>query len=304
MRAPAFDHDWVNHPQTAQDEVVSRLLGAEIAVVNKAMLKRAALEQLPDLKLIAVAATGTDCVDKHACADLGITVVNIRGYAGVTVPEHVFSLILALRRSICAYRDDVRNGRWQEAGQFCFQDHPIRDLSGATLGIIGEGALGQGVAALGRAFGMKVVFAAHKGVSGLGPLYTSWEEVLETADVLSLHCPLIPATQGLLGMAEFEAMKRKPLIINTARGPLIVEENLELALDRGLVSGAGLDVTLPEPPAPDSAFMRLAARPDVIVTPHIAWASIEAQQTLADQLIDLIEAFVEGTPRHVVSGEF
>lgn len=304
LRPPQFDHDWTSHDRTSPEEVAQRLDGAEIAVVNKVRLERAVLETLPQLRLIAVAATGTDCIDKPACRDLGITVVNIRGYAGVTVPEHVFALILALRRNLCAYRDDLRAGRWQEAEQFCFHDHPIRDLSGSAIGIVGEGALGQGVATLARAFGMEVMFAAHKGVRGLGPLYTPWDEVLERADIISLHCPLIPATEGLLARPEFEAMARRPLIINTARGPLIVDEDLERALDAGQVGGAGLDVTLPEPPAPDSAFMRLARRPDVIATPHIAWASIEAQQTLADQLVDLIEAFVAGEPRHVVSGEF
>ncbi|MDV7141206.1 D-2-hydroxyacid dehydrogenase [Tropicimonas sp. TH_r6] len=304
LRPPGFPHRWEDHTHTAPEHVVERLRGAEIAVVNKVRLDRTILEQLPDLRLVAVAATGTDCVDTSACAERGITVTNIRGYAGTTVPEHVFALILSLRRAICAYREDVRGGRWQAADQFCFHDHPIRDLAGATLGIVGEGALGQDVARLARAFGMEVLFAAHKGSTGLGPLYTPWDEVLERAEILTLHCPLIPATEGLLGWPEFEAMKQCPLIINTARGPLIVEEDLERALDAGLVSGAGLDVTLPEPPAADSTFMRLAQRPDVIVTPHVAWASLEAQQALADQLIDLIEAFVEGTPRHVVRGEF
>ncbi|PRY24184.1 glycerate dehydrogenase [Aliiruegeria haliotis] len=304
LRPPDFQHRWVSHAKTAPTEVVERLAGAEVAIVNKVRLERPALEQLPDLRLVAVAATGTDCIDTSACMDLGITVVNIRGYAGVTVPEHVFALMLALRRNLLGYDRDIAEGRWQETGQFCFHDHPIRDLSGANLGIIGEGALGQGVAERAKAFGMKVLFAAHKGVDGLGPLYTPFDEVLERSDVITLHCPLIPATQGLLGMAEFEQMKRRPLIINTARGPLIVEEDLEVALDRGLVSGAGLDVTLPEPPAPDGAFMRLARRPDTIATPHVAWASHEAQQALADQLVGLIEAFVAGQPRHVVSGEF
>lgn len=304
LRTPGFPHRWTSFPATQPADVVSRLRDAEIAITNKVRIDREHLGQLPSLRLIAVAATGTDCVDKGACADLGVTVVNIRDYAGVTVPEHVFALILALRRNLMAYRDDVRAGRWQAARQFCFHDHPIRDLSGSTIGIIGEGALGQGVAALARAFGMNVMFAAHKGVTGMGPLYTPWDDVLEKADVLSLHCPLIPATEGLLGMAEFEAMGRRPLIINTARGPLIVDEDLERALERGLVSGAGLDVTMPEPPAMDSVFMRLAQRPDTIVTPHIAWASVEAQQALADQLVDLIEAYAAGAPRHVVSGEF
>lgn len=304
VRPPAFPHRWIDYPATAPDEVVDRLREADIAIVNKVRIDAAALAALPRLRLIAVAATGTDCIDKAACRAAGVAVVNIRGYAGVTVPEHVFALMLALRRNVTRYRDDVRAGRWQASGQFCFHDHSIRDLAGATLGIIGEGAIGQEVAARARAFGMRVLFAAHKGRSGLGPLYTPWDEVLATSDVITLHCPLTPATEGLLAKAEFERMARQPLVLNTARGPLIVEADLEEALDRGLVSGAGLDVTLPEPPEPDSVLMRLANRPDVIVTPHVAWASLEAQQVLADQLVQLIEAFVAGNPRNVVSGDF
>ena len=304
LRRPAFPHRWHDFARTAPHEIEARLADADVAVVNKLPLDRAMLQRLPRLRLIAVAATGTDAIDVAACRELGITVVNVRGYAAVTVPEHVFALILALRRNLLRYRADVLAGRWQAAEQFCFHDHPIRDLAGSTLGIVGEGAIGQEVAARARAFGMKVLFAAHKGRTGLGPLYTPWDEVLATSDVISLHCPLVPATRGLLAMPEFRAMAKRPLLVNTARGPLIVDEDLERALDEGLVSGAGLDVTLPEPPAADSVPMRLARRPDTIVTPHVAWASLEAQQTLADQLVDLIEAFVAGTPKNVVSGDF
>ena len=176
--------------------------------------------------------------------------------------------------------------------------------AGAVVGLRADHDLGQRVAELGRAFGMVPLFAAHKGVEGLGPLYTPWDEVIETADVITLHAPLTPATRGLIGMAEFRRMKRRPLIVNTARGGLIVEEDLERALEEGLVSGAGLDVTLPEPPAQDSAFMRLARHPNVIATPHVAWASDEAQQALADQLIDNVENFVAGRPTNIVSGAF
>jgi glycerate dehydrogenase len=231
-------------------------------------------------------------------------VSNIRGYATHTVPEHTFALILALRRNIVAYRADVLAGEWQKAGQFSFFNHPIRDLAGARLGIIGEGALGQKVAQIAQAFGMLPVYAAHKGKSGLGPLYTPWEEVLETSDVITLHTPLLPETRGMIGLAEFRQMKRRPLLINTARGGLVVEEDLETALDQNLISGAGFDVTLPEPPPHESPLMRIARRPNVIVTPHIAWASDQAQQALADQLIDNIENFVDGRPSNLVTGSY
>jgi glycerate dehydrogenase len=304
LRRPAFDHQLIEHENTTLNQVVARLEGATIAITNKAPITAAALDRLPALRLIAVAATGTDCVDKAACQQRGIAVANIRGYALNTVPEHAFALILALRRNLVAYRESVLAGRWQESGQFCFFDHPIRDLRGARLGIIGEGVLGQRVAEIGRAFGMLPMFAAHKGKSGLGPLYTPWQEVLETSDVITLHSPLTKETRGMLAMAEFEAMKRRPIIVNTARGGLVDEASLVRALDAGLVSGAGFDVVDGEPPATDNPLMQAASRHNIILTPHVAWASDEAQQALADQLIDNIENFVDGRPTNLVQGAY
>jgi glycerate dehydrogenase len=304
LRRPAFEHELITHEHTRPDEVVARLAGASIAITNKVPLTAAVLEQLPDLRLVAVAATGTDCVDKAYCQRHGIAVANIRGYAVNTVPEHTFALILALRRNIVAYRDDVIKGEWQKSGQFCFFNHAIHDLAGARLGIIGEGVLGQRVAEIARAFGMVPLFAAHKGKSGFGQLYTPWDEVLATSDILTLHSPLTPETRGMIGMPEFRAMQRRPLIVNTARGGLVDEEALAQALDEGLISGAGFDVAAGEPPAADSPMMRIASRPNVILTPHVAWASDEAQQALADQLMDNIENFVAGTPSNLVKGAY
>lgn len=304
LRRPSFTHDLIEYSRTSPDQVAERLAGATIAIVNKVPLTGAVLERLPDLGLIAVAATGTDCVDKAYCRHRGIAVTNIRGYAVNTVPEHVFALILALRRSIVAYRADVLAGEWQKAGQFCFFNHPIRDLHGTRLGIAGSGVLGRRVAEIARAFGMEPRFAARKGQRNVGPLYIPWEEMLETSDVITLHCPLTPETRGMIGLPEFRRMARKPLIVNTARGGLVVEEDLVAALDQGLIAGAGFDVTDGEPPAPDSPLMRAASRPNVIVTPHVAWASDEAQQALADQLIDTIENFVGGNPTNLVEGAY
>jgi glycerate dehydrogenase len=304
LRRPAFPHTLTEYQQTAPDEVLDRLAGATIAIVNKVQLPDEVLAKLPDLKLIAVAATGTDCVDKAWCQAHGVAVTNIRGYALRTVPEHTLALMLALRRSIVPYREDTLAGEWQKSGQFCFFNHPIRDLGGARLGIIGEGVLGQRVAELAKAFGMIPMFAAHKGKTGLGPLYTPWEEVLETSDIITLHCPLTPETRNIIAAPEFRRMRRRPLLINTARGGLVNEEDLEEALDEGLISGAGIDVTLPEPPPADGPLMRIARRQNAIVTPHVAWASIEAQQTLAGQLIDNIESFVAGNPTNLVLGTF
>jgi glycerate dehydrogenase len=304
VRPPSFAHELIEYAHTNSEQVVERLAGASIVMTNKVPITDVALAQLPALKLVAVAATGTDCVDKAACAARGVAVCNIRGYAINTVPEHTFALILALRRNVVAYRESVLAGRWQKSGQFCFFDHPIRDLRDARLGIIGEGVLGQRVAEIARAFGMQPLFAAHKGSSGLGPLYTPWQEMLETSDVITLHSPLTQQTRGMIAMQEFEAMRRRPLIINTARGGLVDEVALVRALDAGLIAGAGFDVVEGEPPAPDNPLMRAAARHNVILTPHVAWASDEAQQALADQLVDNIENFIAGRPTNLIDGAY
>ncbi|MDE1174352.1 MAG: D-2-hydroxyacid dehydrogenase [Parvibaculaceae bacterium] len=302
LRDPGFPHEMIAYPDTGPDQIVERLKGATIAITNKVILTAGALSQLPGLRLIAVAATGTDTVDRDWCQHHGVAVANIRGYALNTVPEHAFALMLTLRRAIIPYRDGVLAGKWQEADQFCFFDGPVHDLNGARIGIIGAGVIGRRVAEMSKAFGMMPMFAARKGKANTDPAFTPWDEVLETCDVLTLHCPLTPESAGMIGMAEFRQMRRRPLLINTARGGIVIEEDLEIALDQGLVSGAGLDVTLPEPPPADGVLMRMAKRSNVIVTPHVAWASDEAQQILADQLIDNIENFVAGRPSNLVTG--
>jgi glycerate dehydrogenase len=300
LRAPTFAHEWEQHQRTTADQAAARIHDADIVIVNKVKLPAEVLAQAPKLKLIAVAATGTDNIDLQACQQRGIVVSNVRNYAKHTVPEHTFALIFALRRSICAYRDAVKAGRWQEAAQFCFFDYPIRDLAGSTLGVIGDGVLGQAVATIGRALGMRVLFAAHKGRSGQGSMYTPFDEVLKQADILTLHCPLNANTRNMIGAAEFAQMARKPLLINTGRGGLVDEAAVGPALQAGHISGAAFDVTSVEPPPVDHPFMALLDRPDFILTPHVAWASAEAIQALADQLIDNVEAFVRGAPVNVV----
>jgi len=305
VRRPSFDHTWQEFGQTAPDQVVERARDATIIIDNKVPLRAETLAKLPQLRLIAVAATGTDCIDRDWCAAHGITVSNIRNYAVSTVPEHAFALILALKRGLIGYRRDVAAGEWQRSGQFCFFTHAISELRGGVLGIIGEGSIGQAVAALGRAFGMTPLFAAHKGVSGLGPLYTPFDEVIEKSDVITLHCPLLPQTVDTIAMPELRRMKKTAIVINTARGGLVNEADLAVALRKGLIAGAGFDVvTPPEPPADDNPLLGLLDLPNFILTPHVAWASREAQQALTDQLIDNIEAFVAGAPRNVVTGAF
>jgi glycerate dehydrogenase len=300
LRAPSFEHELLSYENTQPNEVAQRIADADIVITNKVKLSAEALQHASKLKLVAVAATGTDNIDLKACAQRGITVSNVRNYAGNTVPEHTFALMFALRRSICSYRESVKAGRWQQSGQFCFFDYPVRDLAGSTLGIIGDGVLGNAVATIGRALGMNVLFSAFKGRSGQGSLYTPFDEVLARADIITLHCPLNAHSRNMLGFEEFAKMARKPLIINTARGGLVDEAALATALRSGQISGAGFDVVSTEPPAADHPFMALLDLPNFILTPHVAWASLEAIQGLADQLVDNVEAFVRGEPVNVV----
>jgi len=299
LKAPAFAHEWVDHDRTSDDEVAARAADASILIVNKVRVNRGNLGGAARLKLIAVAATGLDNVDLPFCREQGITVSNIRNYAIHTVPEHAFSLILALSRNLMGYREDVQAGAWKRSGQFCFFNEPVFDLHGKRLGIYGEGSIGQSVAALGRAFGMDVVFAAHKGIEGLGPLYTPFEEVVRTADVHTLHCPLLPGTRGMIGLPEFRKMKRSAIVVNTARGGLIVEEDLDIAVREGLITGAAIDVLAGEPPDDDHPLVRLSRERNFILTPHTAWASTEAMQALSHQLIDNIDNFIAGSPSNV-----
>jgi glycerate dehydrogenase len=299
LRRPAFAHDWVEYDRTTAEETFERVKDASIILVNKVNLRADLIARLPGLKMIAVAATGYDCIDVGAAKARGIVVANIRGYAKATVPEHTFALLLALARSIVPYRASLLAGRWQEAAQFCYFDYPIVDLAGRRLGVVGGGVLGGRVAEIGRALGMDVVIHDPKPPVAT-PAHVSFDDLIETSDAITLHCPLTPETRGFIAMPQFRRMKRRPFLINTARGGLVVEADLLAALDEGLVAGAGLDVTLPEPPPRDGSFMQLAAHPRVIVTPHTAWASIEAQQAVADQLIDNVEAFVAGRPSNVV----
>ena len=300
LNRPVHEHEWVAYDRSVSSEAIERLRHADIAITNKVPIRAEALSKLPNLKMIAIAATGYDVIDIAACTERGITVSNVRGYAVNTVPEHAFALIFALRRNLIGYRSDVIQGKWQESGQFCFFSHDIRELSGSRLGIIGEGAIGQAVANIGRVLGMDTVFAAHKGVDGLGPLYTPFDEVIETSDVITLHAPLFPSTRHMISTPEFEAMKKKPILVNTARGGLVDESALVDALERGLIAGAGFDVLTAEPPTPDNPLLAVMERPNVIVTPHVAWASHEAMQTLWDQMISHIDNFLDGCPSNVV----
>src|ERR1700753_39265 len=300
VRKPSCATDYVEYAKTSVEEIVPRLKDATVAITNKVPMRADTLGQLPNLKMIAVAATGYDVVDVAYCKEHGIAVANIRNYAVHTVPEHAFAMILALRRNLLAYRQDVEAGVWNEAEQFCFFTHDIGDLYGATLGIIGEGAIGQGTGAIGRAFGMQVLFADHAPPKMEGVHFTPFSEVLAESDVISLHAPLTPSTKNIIDLAAMRKMKRNALLINTARGGLVEEAALIQALDEGLIAGAGVDVLTVEPPRNGHPLLDVR-RSNFILTPHVAWASDGAMQFLADQLIDNIEKWCAGTPQHLVT---
>lgn len=300
LRPPAFPHTWRDYPATAPHEVVDRLRGATIAVVNKVPLRADVLDQLPDLRMIAIAATGTDNVDLAACRARGIVVANIRDYSLVSVPEHCFALVLALRRNLQAYAADVAAGRWERSTRFCLLDHPIVDLAGSRLGIIGYGALGRRVAQLGRAFGMEIAVTSRSPVLDTDVTVLPLAELLASADVVSLHLPLTAQTRQLIGAAELASMKRGALLINTARGGLVDEAALAQALRDGVIAGAGFDVLSQEPPSADNPLLHLDL-PNFVLTPHVAWASGGAMQNLADRLIANLEAWVAGAPTNVVT---
>jgi glycerate dehydrogenase len=296
VRKPNFPHEYTEYAQTAPDQIVERLKGATICITNKVPLREATLKQLPGLKLIAVAATGTDVIDKAYTTANGITVSNIRNYAFNTLPEHVIALIFALRRNLVNYVDSVRRGRWQESNQFCYFDYPIYDIAGSTLGIIGYGALGKSIATRAEALGMKLLINDVVPGPGIVDIPT----ILREADVVTLNLPLTPQTKNLIGAKELASMKKTSIIINTARGGIVDEQALADALRNGVIAGAGFDVLTVEPPKQGNILLDPTI-PNLIVTPHVAWASKEAMQVLADQLIDNVDAFVAGAPRNLVT---
>ena len=300
FRRPNFDHEWIEYPESAAEEVPERIRDATIIISNKLSLGEVQLSRAPQVKLIAIAATGSDCVDLEYCRRRGITVCNVRGYAANSVPEHVLMLILALRRNLVAYRRDVHEGSWQLSKQFCLLTHPLHDISGGTIGIVGYGAIGKSMARLSKAVGMKVLISEHKNAQAVRAGRTGFAEMLRQSDIVTLHCPLTDDTRDMFGRSEFEMMRRNALLINTARGALVQEDALIDALKNGLIAGAAVDCLREEPPRNGNPLLDLDW-PNLIVTPHVAWASDEAVQALADQVVDNIEAFVAGRPQNVLT---
>jgi len=282
------------YEHTSSAEIVPRLQGAQVAIVNKVMLSADVLKACPDLKLILVSATGLNNVDLQAAEEAGVSVCNCQGYGTATVAQHTLMLLLAMATRLPDYQSAVREGRWEASTHFCFLDFPIVELDGKTLGVLGNGEIGSAVARLGEALGMRVIAANLPGrLPKAGRL--SLDEVLQQADAITLHCPLNENTRHLIGEAELAKMKPRAFIVNTARGGLIDEQALAAALRRGHLGGVATDVLVQEPPV-DGNVLLAQDIPRLIVTPHTAWGSQEARQRIVGQVAENAAAFRSGKP--------
>lgn len=284
---------------TAAEEVMARISGQELLIVNKVRISRQHLVSAPSVRLICVVATGTDCIDLPAAAETGVTVCNCQAYGTASVVQHVFSTILALHTNLLSYHAAVRAGRWQRAQQFCFLDFPIIELRGKTLGIVGYGTLGRAVAEVAKSFGMRVLIARRPG--GAPDARPPLAEMLPEVDILTLHCPLTAATRNLIDGKTLCRMKPTAFLINAARGGLVDENALAAALRSGEIAGAAVDVLSSEPPRQGNPLLD-DELPNLILTPHIAWASQEARQRIIRQTQENIQAFKRGSPIRVVRG--
>ncbi len=290
---PNFTHEWIEYEHTSAQQTIERAKNADIVITSKVIFDRKTLEQLPKLKLIAITATGTNNVDLVAAQELGIAVRNVTGYSSVTVPEHVLGLIFSLKHSLAGWLRDQTLAKWADCKQFCYFDYPITDVRGATLGVFGKGCLGTEVGRLAQAIGMNVLYAERKDAETCRAGYTPFDDVLKQADIITLHCPLTETTKNLINSETLSQMKKGAFLINTGRGPLVDENALLDALKNGHLGGAALDVMIKEPPEKDNALI-LAAKtmPNLIITPHIAWASDSAVTTLVKKVTQNMEDFV------------
>ena len=291
---PNFPHEWVEYERTSPEQTVERMQGAQIAITNKVIFNREVMQKLPDLKLIALLATGMNNIDLVAAKELGITVKNVTGYSVVTVPEHVIGFIFNFKRSLTGWYNDQLRGKWSDSKQFCYFDYPITDVRGSTLGIIGKGCIGSEVGRLASALGMNVLYAEHRHATTCREGYTPFEEVLKQSDIVTLHCPLTENTQNLINKETLSLFKRGALLINTGRGPLVNELDLLEALKSGQLGGAALDVLVKEPPPKDHPLIIAAqTMPNLIITPHVAWASDSAITTMVNKVRSNIEEFYQ-----------
>ena len=294
-----FPHTLSSYGTTEAHETLERIRGADIVITNKVVISAQAFAENPQLKLVAVTATGVNNVDVEAAKQNGTAVCNIRAYGNESVAEHAFMMMITLMRNLPAYQRDVAAGLWENSPFFCHLGAPMRDLNGKTLAIFGRGNIGKTLATYAQAFKMNVVFAEHKNAQSVRDGYVSFDEAIRSADVVSLNCPLTPQTANMIGEAELQQMKPGAILINCGRGGLVDEAALVAALKYGQIGGAGFDVLTQEPPRNGNPLLK-ARLPNLIVTPHIAWASQEAANRLFDILLDNINRFVAGNPQNLV----
>jgi glycerate dehydrogenase len=287
------------YPHSMPEQVIERLQGAQVAISNKVPLDANQLAACPDLELVLISATGTNTIDLAAARALGITVCNCQGYGTPSVAQHTLMLLLALATNLPDYQKDIRAGRWQQSSQFCLLDHPIMELHGKVLGLLGHGELGSAVAKLAEAFGMRVLLGQLPGRPAR-PDRVPLHELLQQVDALTLHCPLNDDTRNMIDTAELKLMKPNALIVNTARGGLINEQALADALRSGHLGGAATDVLTQEPPR-DGNPLLADDIPRLIITPHSAWGSKEARQRIVEQLSQNAQAYFSGAAMRVVS---
>jgi glycerate dehydrogenase len=288
------------YDRTPVDKILERAEGAEIIFTNKTPLSKDVLDQLPLIKFIGVLATGYNVIDIAAAKQKGITVSNVPGYGTTSVVQMTFALLLELCQHVQLHSDAVMKGKWQRSADWCFWDYPLVELSGKTMGIIGFGKIGQQVADVAAAFGMNIIGTARHESDQSHRTSFKWKDVpqlLEQSDVVSIHCPLFPETTGLINRNSLQLMKKSAFLLNTSRGPIIVEEDLAHALNNDLIAGAGIDVLTVEPPTRNNPLFKAK---NCIITPHIAWATIESRSRLMEIAVKNLVSFVSGKPINVV----
>ena len=291
----------VLHNRTPAGKIIERSVGAEVLITNKTPLSEGTINNLPDLKYIGVLATGFNIVDIAAARRRNIVVTNVPAYSTMSVAQLTFALLLELCHHVQRHSDSVMDGKWADSVDFSYWDFPLIELSGKTMGIIGFGNIGKKVADIAIVLGMNVMAASRHHTDHSGRNNFRWAEtkdVFEQADVVTIHCPLLPETKGLINAENLKRMKSTAFLINTSRGPIVVEQDLADALNNGIIAGAGIDVLSIEPPAKDNPLFK--AR-NCLITPHIAWATKEARVRLMDIAIDNVAAFINGKPANVVN---
>lgn len=291
----------VLYDRTPIDKILERSRGAEILITNKTPLSEDIINSLPSVKYIGVLATGYNIVDTETAKKRGIIVTNIPTYGTASVAQLTFALLLELCHHVQRHSDSVMNGKWAESVDFCFWDFPLIELSGKTLGIIGFGNIGNKVGDIATAFGMNIIGSSKPHTDQSPRKNSRWAEInelLEQSDIVSIHCPLLPETKGLINAETLKRMKRSAFLLNTSRGPIVVDKDLADALNNGIIAGAGIDVLSVEPPSKDNPLFKAK---NCIITPHIAWATKEARTRLMDFAVNNLSAFINGKPVNVVN---